>query len=201
MQSRQDPERPTGRDAVRRSILRAARHHFAREGSRASLRDIADTAGVNPGLIHRHFGRKDQLVSQVIEHTLQSSKQHVADNAAGTMRSMFLDSTTQTDFVRMIAWMALESGPDGASPLAFAPDRTIAEVRRAPGTAAPGEPHPDPDLDARLMTALTVIYGWSVFSREMLSAFDVGEDRRAEFEHRIADLLAELTAPTPKATR
>ncbi|GAA4805528.1 TetR/AcrR family transcriptional regulator [Tomitella cavernea] len=185
MQSRPEPERPTGRDAVRRSILRAARHHFAREGPRAALRDIAATAGVNAGLIHRHFGRKEQLISEVIEDTLESSTRHVAAN--GAVRSMFLDSTTQTDFVRMIAWMALERGPDGASPLASAPHRTIAEVRGAPDT--------DPDRDARLMIALTVIYGWSVFSREMLSAFDVEEDRRGEFEHRIADLLAALTAP------
>ncbi|WP_158726823.1 TetR/AcrR family transcriptional regulator [Tomitella fengzijianii] len=191
MQSRSEPERPTGRDAVRRSILRAARHHFAREGPRASLRDIAGTAGVNAGLIHRHFGRKEQLISEVIEDTLESSTRHAASTRADAVRSMFLDSTTQTDFVRMIAWMALEDGPDGASPLASAPHRTIAAVRGGSGT--------DPDRDARLMIALTVIYGWSVFSREMLSAFDLGEDRRGEFEHRIADLLAALTAPETEA--
>lgn len=171
---------------MRRSILRSARHHFARYGTRASLRGIADTAGVNVGLIHRHFGRKDRLLREVIDHTLDTSSRHVAAQGPDAVRTMFLDAAEQTDFVRMIAWLALESGPDGVSPLAAAPRRTIAEVRGESG---------GPDRDARLMTALTVLYGWSLFSREMLSAFDIGEDRRAEFEQRIADLLAELTRP------
>ncbi len=171
---------------MRRSVLRAARHHFARSGTRASLRDIADTAGVNVGLIHRHFGRKDRLLREVIDHTLDTSSRHIAAHDTDAVRRMFLDATEQTDFVRMIAWLALERGPDGVSPLADAPQRTIAQVRGTSGGA---------DRDARLMTALTVLYGWSLFSREMLSAFDIGEDRRAEFEQRIADLLAELTRP------
>lgn len=193
----EDPpsERPVGRDAVRRSILRSARRSFARHGSSAPLREIAGAAGVNVGLIHRHFGRKDDLIREVIEHTLASSTRAVErgnTDAAGAVREMFLDSTEHTEFVRMIAWLALESGPDGASPLPAAPGRTITTVRHAgPDGAA------DSDADARLMTALTVLYGWSVFSREMLSAFDLGEDRRAEFEERMADLLAELTAGRP----
>ncbi len=175
-------DRPTGRDAVRRSILRAARRRFALEGRRASLRDIADDAGVNVGLIHRHFGRKDELIREVIEHTLATSTRHAGPR--GTASAMFRASTDDTDFVRMVAWLALESGPDAPSPLADAPQRTIEGLRTRPG---------DPDHDARLMTALTVIYGWALFSREMLSAFGIDDDRRGEFERRIAALIATLT--------
>ncbi|MDN5758853.1 MAG: TetR/AcrR family transcriptional regulator [Tomitella sp.] len=208
MKSRHRDTRPVGRDAVRRSILHAAREHFARHGLRASLRDIAETADVNVGLIHRHFGRKDQLVREVIEHTLDSSSRDITalttrsgdtDPTGEAVRTMFLGSTEHTDFVRMIAWLSLEAGPDGDSPLAFARNRTIGVLREAdtPGDGAPGGGRPsDPGRDARLMTALTVIYGWSVFSREMLSALDVDDDRRGEFERRIADVLAEMTAGT-----
>ena len=182
------PPRPTGREAVRRSILRAARRRFAREGGRASLRTIAEDAGVNVGLIHRHFGRKDELIREVIDDAVDAGLRYA--DPAGGMGAMFLQAAEDTEFMRMIAWLSLESGPDGASPLADAPRRTIDAVRSA-------SLHPGPDRDARLMTALTVIYGWSLLRREVLSAFGVPDDRRAEVERRIAALLTDLTREVP----
>ncbi|MCC6271418.1 MAG: helix-turn-helix transcriptional regulator, partial [Microbacteriaceae bacterium] len=62
-------ERPIGRDAVRAAILAAASRRFAQHGRKASLRDIAADAGVNLGLIHRHFGNKDDLLRAALtEH-------------------------------------------------------------------------------------------------------------------------------------
>ena len=60
--------RPRGREAVRTAILEAAADLMAQHGAAASLRDIAAAAGVNLGLIHRHFGNKSDLRRAVLVH-------------------------------------------------------------------------------------------------------------------------------------
>ncbi|MGW5436996.1 TetR/AcrR family transcriptional regulator [Nocardia asteroides] len=60
---------PTGRDAVRAAVIRHAADLFAERGPTAtSVRDIADRAGVNHGLVFRHFGAKENLVAAVLDH-------------------------------------------------------------------------------------------------------------------------------------
>ncbi|WP_227981766.1 helix-turn-helix domain-containing protein [Nocardia spumae] len=59
---------PVGRDAVVAAVMEAATDLFAERGPAAtSIRDIAERAGVNHGLVFRHFGAKDRLVSAVLE--------------------------------------------------------------------------------------------------------------------------------------
>lgn len=60
---------PTGRDAVRSALLHHAADLFAERGPAAtSVRDIADRARVNHGLVFRHFGAKENLVAAVLDH-------------------------------------------------------------------------------------------------------------------------------------
>ena len=62
--------KPKGKEAVMTAILEAATTLFAEKGpSAVSIRDIAAKAGVNHGLIHRHFGSKENLRLQV-QHSL-----------------------------------------------------------------------------------------------------------------------------------
>jgi AcrR family transcriptional regulator len=47
---------------ARARIREAALKHFAEEGyERATIRGIAQTAGVSPGLLRHHYGSKDAL--------------------------------------------------------------------------------------------------------------------------------------------
>lgn len=66
------PERggiPTGREEVAAAVLQAAADLFAERGPAAtSIRDIAARSKVNHGLVFRHFGAKDQLVSAVLDY-------------------------------------------------------------------------------------------------------------------------------------
>ncbi|MCX4094746.1 helix-turn-helix domain-containing protein [Nocardia sp. alder85J] len=62
-------EGPVGREAVAAAVLTHAADLFAERGPAAtSIRDIADRAGVNHGLVFRHFGTKDHLVGEVLDH-------------------------------------------------------------------------------------------------------------------------------------
>src|ERR1700678_4167148 len=60
---------PTGREEVVAAILEAATDLFAERGPAAtSIRDIAERAGVNHGLVFRHFGTKEQLFGAVLNN-------------------------------------------------------------------------------------------------------------------------------------
>ncbi len=62
-----EPEAPPARSA-RDALLAAAVELFAEHGPASiSVRDIARHAGVNHGLVHRHFGSRDELLAEAIE--------------------------------------------------------------------------------------------------------------------------------------
>jgi AcrR family transcriptional regulator len=53
--------------ATRQTILDSARRHFARDGyDNVGLREIASDAGVDPALVSRYFGGKEQLLKEAV---------------------------------------------------------------------------------------------------------------------------------------
>ena len=61
------PTRLRNAAATRQAILESARRHFAREGyDNVGLREIAGDAGVDPALVSRYFGGKEQLLREAI---------------------------------------------------------------------------------------------------------------------------------------
>jgi TetR/AcrR family transcriptional regulator, repressor for neighboring sulfatase len=72
-------QRPRGGDEVSIALIEAAIELFAERGPAAvSVREIATRAGVNHGLVHRHFGSKEGLLSAVL--------QFLAEGLAGELR-------------------------------------------------------------------------------------------------------------------
>jgi len=60
--------RRPGNADTREQVLQAARRQFAEHGyAGATVRSIADEAGVNPALIHHYFGTKAQLHADAID--------------------------------------------------------------------------------------------------------------------------------------
>lgn len=54
-------------DTTREKLVLAARQHFAEHGyDRTTVRAIAAGAGVNPALINRYFGGKEQLFAEAV---------------------------------------------------------------------------------------------------------------------------------------
>jgi AcrR family transcriptional regulator len=65
--------------ATRQAILDSARRHFAREGyDNVGLREIAGDAGVDPALVCRYFGGKEQLLREAV----RGDKQPLLDGVA-----------------------------------------------------------------------------------------------------------------------
>lgn len=60
--------RRPGESTTRDTVLEAARSTFAGVGyERATIRSIAKTAGVDPALVHHHFGTKEDLFVAAID--------------------------------------------------------------------------------------------------------------------------------------
>ena len=81
-------KRPTGREQVTASILKTAADLFAKHGVEAvSLRQIATKAKVNHGLIHRHFGSKENLRLKVQDHLAAKVREEIGtpDSAMDTI--------------------------------------------------------------------------------------------------------------------
>jgi AcrR family transcriptional regulator len=72
------------RDAVRRSILNAARTLFLAEGyANVSMRKIADQIEYSPGAIYSYFASKEDIFFALAEEGLQFLRQHCAPPADG----------------------------------------------------------------------------------------------------------------------
>lgn len=83
MQNEQDAKL---RDALRTRILilRAAQRAFSHKGySAAGVRDITGAAGVNPSLVNRYFGSKENLFKEALQDLLK------AENITGLPRENF----------------------------------------------------------------------------------------------------------------
>lgn len=98
--------RPFGRDDVTAAVIEAAGELFSRHGfDGVSLRDIAKKAGVNHGLIHRHFGSKENLRSRTLQQMADAMLADVVDAESldELIRRSFQSLKKHENFWRILA--------------------------------------------------------------------------------------------------
>ncbi len=103
--------RPFGRENVVTAVIEAAGELFSRRGfDGVSVRDIAKKAGVNHGLIHRHFGSKENLRRQTLQRMADAMLADV--RGAGTLQEIsrlaFQSLTRHEHFWRILARTILD---------------------------------------------------------------------------------------------
>ncbi len=107
-----------GSPDLRAKILDAAEQLFTDHGyAGTSIRNIADSAGVNPALIHYYFGNKHALLQMILERsikpmtaalaTLRDSREASVDNIADLLVSM---ASKQPNIPRLLAREVLLPG-------------------------------------------------------------------------------------------
>lgn len=82
--ARRGPGRPAGARTgeTRDAILKATRELLAEQGMpRVTLREVAERAGVQPGLVNYYFGGKQELFRDVIRQVAGEVRQRVAAEA------------------------------------------------------------------------------------------------------------------------
>ncbi len=145
--------------ATRQAILAAARQHFARESyENVGLREIAGDVGVDPALVSRYFGGKEELFREVLRDAGSGTLFDgiTADTLPGHLVSLILDGNKDCEAAaahldRLLIVLRSATSPKAAAIVYEAID----EIILAPVAACIGTP------DARLRAglALTVLMG------------------------------------------
>jgi AcrR family transcriptional regulator len=174
-------DRPHGRDEVRAAILDAARRRFATQGPSASTRDIAADANVNLGLLHRHFGTKDDLIRAVFADAAGRGAA-AADGATTFDQALgrtFAETVGGDDtYVRMLAGVLLAGRHPKEMQDDFPTMRRLLEL---------GGPESRP----RLLVTMLVAFGWQVFADFLVDA--LGYDDREQAADDLQRVLVELS--------
>jgi AcrR family transcriptional regulator len=138
---------------ARARIRDAAIGHFADEGyERTTIRAIAATAGVSPGLLRHHFGSKEELRRACDEHiaeTLRGINAQYLDDLGGAVADRRLVQPFERYIVRALA----ENSPSASA--IFDEMVTMTEQWLARADAArPDRPAVDRRIRAALISAM-----------------------------------------------
>jgi TetR/AcrR family transcriptional regulator, repressor for neighboring sulfatase len=169
-----------GREAVAAAVLTHAADLFAERGPAAtSIRDIAERAGVNHGLLFRHFGTKDDLVGRVLDHLGAES---------GALAAADGFSVTDPRFarhLRVLARCILDGYPVDQLQQRFPVMRQLLDRTRAE--------HPDPHAAALAVAhAAAFGLGWQLFEPFLRAATGLQDLPEAELSRLIATRIRGL---------
>jgi AcrR family transcriptional regulator len=131
--------------ATRERLIAAAREAFSERGfERSTVREIASTAGVNPALINRYFGGKEQLFAEAVSIDLNfPDLSGVERNGYGkALVAHFFarwEGSREDDLLRVLIRTAATNSEAAARIRAILADQVTAMVRRAAGDERAGE--------------------------------------------------------------
>jgi AcrR family transcriptional regulator len=134
---------------ARARIREAALRHFAEEGYQgATIRAIAGTAGVSPGLLRHHFGSKEELRAACDEYVFEILRR-MNGQLLDDLSSVAAAQSAAKPLQRYIA-RALADGSATAAPLF---DEMVTLTEQWLARADEGRPDP-PAVDRRIRAAL-----------------------------------------------
>lgn len=152
------------RDATERDLLSAARRLLRRDGVLAglNLREVADEAGVNRGLIYQYFGSRQELLRAALAEIDWKGADVFTEGRqlpfAERRLKVFKEALKSMEFIKLEALLALD-GDEGFSLFPLL-DRSREDLERDHATG-----DLDPEVDgvvAHLMSAATYL-GYCVF--------------------------------------
>jgi AcrR family transcriptional regulator len=186
------------------AILRAAAELMAqRSPSEVTLREIAARAGVNYGLIHRHYGTKEQLLVEIFQEFTDYGATHIHDSETiheAIRRTFTLDSG---GFARILSWAALDGVPaektfeDTTGMAAF---QRLVEKEWASGSGAPRRAEFDPRIVSSFVMLMISI--WDFYAPYMQQVDDWGDRDLDDAHAEVLELMQALvSAAAPRRSR
>lgn len=194
--STRSPEPPTppgaqgDRLATEREMRNAALRILARDGVLAglNLRQVADEAGVNRGLVYHYFGSRRELLRAAL---LADSEQRLAEHQAGMERTFrgrqeafFRTMLSQRDALALTALLALDGDPEVK--IVRDPDRPRRVFER---DVELGALPADVDLRALHVASVSVVYGYLLFREQFSRDLGIPAD---ELDERVVKTVDRL---------
>ncbi len=190
-------------DPVPAAILRSAGELLSRNSpSEVTLREIAAHAGVNYGLIHRHFGTKEALILRLFDAFAKygASLMQDAESIYEAIAKAF--EAESGAFAEILAWMIL----DRVEPDRLWGDLTVMHDA-ADRTASAWDEHTPlpptrPVFDPRVVSTLAVlvISVWEFYAPYVATMGDYPDRDAADVKREVLELLQlMIAAATPHA--
>lgn len=176
-------KRPSGRDEISDAVLDAAERLFAAAGPvDVSLRAIAQEAGVNYGLVHRHFGTKDELFDRLMARYAERWTARLDAGADyGTAFEALLSPSPETGaYLRLLAWTLLSDDRGASAHRRHAALDRLAELRE-------GE-----DAATTTAAALALVFGWRFFNPFIRAALHLDDADPGELHDAVRVQLHRL---------
>ena len=124
------PTRPHGREEVRSALIDAAVQIFAhRVPNQVTVRELAERANVNQGLVHEYFDSKEGLIKATIAQLAQQRAELSRGNSEleATFPLLLDFHLDHPAFARLLAWWMLEGHDLAELDLEFESIEEIAE--------------------------------------------------------------------------
>jgi len=186
------PKRPRrSRDEVTRALIDAASTLFSeRPSGRVTVREIAARADVNPTLVHRYFGSKQNLMRAAMEQSQRNIASRIddMDDVQRDIGLLFRELLEQKEFVAVLARASLDGVlpvfPNGY-PTMSALVRRI-EAQRVGSTAG----RPDERVVVAFLASLAL--GYALFTDFVRRGTGLDSESDDWVEEEIIKLLREV---------
>ncbi len=171
---RKTKPQPSGQEEIVAAIVDAAEDLFAKFPiDQVTTRQLAASAGVNLGTIHRYFGSKEEVLRALMQRYALHFREHVAQfsDPMAAFQNLLANPLLK-NFVRTLAFTVL-SGTDLDDMVSHGAIREMVDVaQKSLGAHLQGEALKEGNRDAaaRVVAAWSVMFGWHLFEPFMLRA-------------------------------
>jgi AcrR family transcriptional regulator len=185
--------KPYGREQVIESIIDATLSLWSAKGpAEVSLRSIAARAGVNYGLVYRHFRTKEAVIRAAMDRVVARSMHFTEDctDLVDAMDSVLPRSTGA--HARLLAWAILQYLVDDILP---AEDPFLHRLRDL-AKAGLADDLPDADTAAKVKAGslLATLYGWRLFEPYLVRGLQLEHLTHEELDAHIREQMLKALA-------
>ncbi len=188
--------KPRGRDSVRAALIQTGARLLAERGKAGiSVREVAREAGVNHGLVHRHFGSKEGLLHQVMTSLAEEIAGAIGPPNPDESLSELLISTFGATSERLHWRILARSLLDGEDPRELQEDfpvvsRMLAAARRDSRS----------QLSPRALVTILLASGLGLLLFETYLKVATGQDE-AQWQATRQELIALALGTGPQASQ
>jgi AcrR family transcriptional regulator len=150
-----------------------------------NLREVADRAGVNRGLVYHYFGSRRALLRAALRKDARRRLEELRSGGrlpfVARWRRFLRVMTDQRDAVRLMTLLVLDDDPELRTMPLRSATRDRLEADRAAGILAA-----DLDLDAAHAAIVSLVWGYVVYREALAREFDIAAD---ELDDRVGVVL------------